>query len=154
MSEHQSRIEWSRGDSPFSDDSYTRGHKWVLDGGIEVPASSAPGIPHSVDAAIDPEEGVLSSLASCHMLFFLALAMRKDFIVDTYTDCPSGVIDRNAAGKKAFVSIVMRPEATFSGDNLPSQDDIDTLHSRAHGLCFVANSLNADIAIQPIYPAS
>src|SRR5210317_2115711 len=76
MSSHASRIEWSRGSSPFSDDSYTRGHRWILDGGIEVPASSAPGIPNAVERAIDPEEGVLSSLASCHMLFFLALAMR------------------------------------------------------------------------------
>ncbi len=154
MSEHSSRIEWSRGDSPFSDDSYSRGHRWLLDGGIEVPASSAPGIPHAVEAAIDPEEGVLSSLASCHMLFFLALAMRKNFVVDSYSDAPSGVIDRNAAGKKAFVNITMRPAAVFSGDTLPSREDIDTLHARAHGLCFVANSLNADIAIEPVYPGA
>ncbi|MEY3017931.1 MAG: hypothetical protein RL336_1066 [Pseudomonadota bacterium] len=153
MSEHSSRIEWMRGDSAFSDDSYTRGHRWVLDGGIEVTASSAPGIPNAVEAAIDPEEGVLSSLSSCHMLFFLALAMRKNFIVDAYTDQPSGVIDRNAMGKKAFVAITMRPEAHFSGDTLPTREDIDTLHARAHSLCFVANSLNADIAIEPIYPS-
>lgn len=152
MSEHSSRIEWSRGTSSFSDDSYPRGHRWVLDGGIEVPASAAAGIPNAVEAAIDPEEGVLSSLASCHMLFFLALAMRKNFIVDCYVDQPSGVIDRNASGKKAFVSITMRPEAVFSGDNLPSKEDIDSLHARAHDLCFVANSLNAEISMAPVYP--
>lgn len=153
MSEHSSRIEWSRGSSPFNDDSYTRGHRWVLDGGIEVPASAAAGIPHAVEAAIDPEEGVLSSLASCHMLFFLALAMRKNFIVDRYVDQPSGVIDRNASGKKAFVTVTMRPEAAFVGDILPSNDDIDALHARAHDLCFVANSLNAEILLAPVYPA-
>jgi organic hydroperoxide reductase OsmC/OhrA len=87
------------------------------------------------------------------MLFFLALAMRKNFIVDAYTDRPSGVIDRNAAGKKAFVTITMRPEATFSGDTLPTREDIDTLHARAHSLCFVANSLNAEITIESVYPA-
>lgn len=154
MSEHSSRIEWSRGTSPFSDDSYSRGHRWVLDGGIDVPASSAAGIPNAVDAAIDPEEGVLSSLASCHMLFFLALAMRKNFVVDRYVDQPRGVIDRNAAGKKAFVTITLQPEATFSGDIMPTQDDIDALHAKAHDLCFVANSLNADIHIEPLYPAT
>jgi len=153
MSSHASRIEWSRGSSPFSDDSYTRGHRWILDGGIEVPASSAPGIPNAVERAIDPEEGVLSSLASCHMLFFLALAMRKNFVVDRYTDEPSGVIDRNDAGKKAFVEIIMRPAAEFSGEVLPTAEEIDQLHARAHSLCFVANSLNARILIEPVYTA-
>jgi len=152
MSEHSAQIKWSRGHENFADDSYSRGHQWVLDGGFSVPASSAPGIPHSVAAAIDPEEGVLASLGSCHMLFFLALAMRKGFIVDDYCDSPVGTIGRNDKGKNALVEIIMRPAATFSGDVLPTQEDIDALHARAHSLCYVANSLNSDIKIEPVYP--
>lgn len=152
MSDHTAQIQWLRGAQNFSDDTYSRGHQWILDGGISVPASSAPGIPHSVAEAIDPEEGVLASLASCHMLFFLALAMRKGFVVDEYVDSPSGSIARNEKGKNALVSITMRPAASFSGEVIPSNEDIDALHARAHSLCYVANSLNSEISIQPVYP--
>jgi organic hydroperoxide reductase OsmC/OhrA len=149
MSEHSAQILWSRGDRSFLDDGYSRGHEWILDGGIRVPASAAPGIPHSVAAAIDPEEGVLASLASCHMLFFLALAMRKGFVVDEYVDAPRGVIARNENGKNALVEITMSPRAEFSGNTLPSKEDVEALHNKAHGLCYVANSLNSKIVIEP-----
>lgn len=149
MSEHSAKIQWVRGEQNFSDDGYSRGHEWILDGGIKVPASSAPGVPHSVLEAIDPEEGVLASLASCHMLFFLALAMRKGFVVDNYSDAPRGVVERNEKGKNALVRITMMPKAVFSGENLPSVEDIHTLHAKAHSLCYVANSLNSEIAIEP-----
>lgn len=151
MSEHTAQVRWLRGEQVFSDDHYSRGHEWILDGGVRVPASAAPGVPHSVAEAIDPEEGVLASLGSCHMLFFLALAMRKGFVVDEYQDNPIGTIARNDKGKNALTEIVMMPRVTFSGATLPSNDDIDALHARAHSLCYVANSLNSVIQIKPQY---
>src|ERR1700680_5022560 len=75
--EYQARIHWARGEAPFTDSRYSRGHSWRFDGGVEVPASSSPRVvrvPMSVEAAVDPEEAFVASLSSCHMLWVLSLA--------------------------------------------------------------------------------
>lgn len=81
MPTYTAKIVW-RNDSPdaFTRNQYTRGHTWLFDGGVEVPASSSPHavrVPFSVEAAVDPEEALVASASSCHMLTFLWLAARK-----------------------------------------------------------------------------
>lgn len=42
MAEYAASVQWARGaDEAFVDQRYSRGHKWVFDGGIRVPASSS-----------------------------------------------------------------------------------------------------------------
>lgn len=77
MSEHKATVEWTRGDQPFSDNRYSRGHDWRFDGGAVVRGSSAPTSvpePMSDPTAVDPEEALVAAVSSCHMLFFLAYA--------------------------------------------------------------------------------
>ena len=85
---YRATILWRRGDQPFTDNKYTRGHVWRFDEGVEVPASSSPlVVPNfSVAAAVDPEEAFVASLSSCHMLFFLNFAARAGFRIDAYED--------------------------------------------------------------------
>lgn len=71
MSEYRTIVEWDRAGANFADNRYSRGHRWLFDGGVEVPASSSPHVvpvPLSVEAAVDPEEAFVASLSSCHML--------------------------------------------------------------------------------------
>ena len=73
MAEYKSVVVWNREGAVFADNRYSRGHRWLFDGGIEVPASSSPHVvplPLSVAEAVDPEEAFVVSLSSCHMLFF------------------------------------------------------------------------------------
>ena len=66
MSEYKTVIEWSRDGAVFTDKQYSRGHRWMFDGGIEVAASSSPSVvplPLSVAAAVDPEEAFVASLS-------------------------------------------------------------------------------------------
>jgi organic hydroperoxide reductase OsmC/OhrA len=66
--EYRASIAWARGDAKFTDNRYSRGHTWRFDGGIEVPASSAPSsvrLPFSVAEAVDPEEALVASASSC-----------------------------------------------------------------------------------------
>lgn len=75
MSAHGAIIEWKRGDQPFIDKRYSRAHIWTFDGGAVVRGSSAPAsvpLPMSDATAVDPEEAMIASLSSCHMLWFLA----------------------------------------------------------------------------------
>jgi organic hydroperoxide reductase OsmC/OhrA len=150
--EYQARIHWERGAAPFTDNRYSRGHSWHFDGGVEVPASSSPHtvrVPLSVAAAVDPEEALVASLSSCHMLWFLSLAASGGFRVDDYTDEALGVMGKNAAGRIAMLSVTLRPRVRFSGERLPSRADIAHLHHRAHEECFIANSVTTEVRIEP-----
>jgi organic hydroperoxide reductase OsmC/OhrA len=159
MSAHtyQAQIRWSRGDAVFTDNRYSRGHTWHFDGGVDVPASSSPQVvrvPLSVEAAVDPEEAFVASLSSCHMLWFLSLAAGQGYRVDGYLDEAVGVMGKNPAGKTAVAKVTLRPKVSFSGDKLPSREQIEQLHHRAHEECFIANSVTTDIRCEPVYDAA
>ena len=90
MSEYTAQVSWSRAeDEKYLDNKYSRAHEWHFDGGVTVPASSSPHIvplPYSDERNVDPEEAFIAALSSCHMLFFLSIAAKQSFIVDSYID--------------------------------------------------------------------
>lgn len=151
MSHYEATISWKRGDQSFLDDAYSRGHEWTFDGGLTVPASASPDIvplPNSIAENVDPEEAFVASISSCHMLFFLSLAARRGFIVDQYVDAASGLMEKRPDGKTAMTRVVLRPEASYSGDNIPDRQQLDKLHHKAHELCFIANSVLTEIVVE------
>ena len=85
MSQHIAEIDWRRETEGFGYKDYNRGHLWRFDAGIEVPASAAPSFLGD-ESRVDPEEAFVASIASCHMLTFLAIAARKRLTVDRYSD--------------------------------------------------------------------
>ena len=156
MADHQYKAEvvWHRGDAVFTDNRYSRGHVLRFDGGIEVPASSSPlsvRLPMSVAAAVDPEEGFVASIASCHMLWFLSLAAEKGFRVDDYVDEAVGVLAKGVGGKTMMTRVTLHPNARFSGDRRPSRAELDELHHRAHEECYIGQSVKSEILCQPVY---
>ena len=149
--EYRASVHWTRGDAPFTDNRFSRGHRWRFDGGVEVPASSSPHVvrvPLSVEAAVDPEEAFIASLASCHLLTFLWLAARGGFRVDTYEDAATGVLGRNAAGRMAMLSVALHPQVSFSGEKHPTRAELAALHERAHAECFIANSVTTEVRVE------
>jgi organic hydroperoxide reductase OsmC/OhrA len=153
MSTYIAAIRWSRGAAEkFTDNRYSRAHTWKFDGGIEVPASSSAAVvplPMSVAAAVDPEEAFVASLSSCHMLWFLSLAAKQGYTVDSYADDAQGVMAKNAAGKLAMTKVTLRPLAVFSGAKLPDRAALDALHHAAHEECYIANSVRSEIVVEP-----
>ena len=110
MSEYSAKVVWKRQpEEAFSDNKYSRGHSWKFDGGAVVAASSAPSIvppPYSVEANVDPEEAFIASLSSCHMLFFLAIAGKRGFVIDQYIDNAIGIMEKDAALGRILASDV------------------------------------------------
>jgi organic hydroperoxide reductase OsmC/OhrA len=148
---YEATIEW-RSDDPeaYAAHKYSRAHRWKFDGGADVPGSSSPlsvRLPYSDPAAVDPEEAVVAALASCHMLFFLDLASRAGLVVASYTDCATAEMGTNAAGKQALIKATLRPEATFVGEADPAK--VAEAHHRAHELCYIANSVNFPVEVEP-----
>ncbi|MET3916673.1 organic hydroperoxide reductase OsmC/OhrA [Variovorax sp. OAS795] len=154
MARYTAEILWQRGDQDFLANAYSRRHTMRFDGGAEVPGSSSPHVvplPFSDAAAVDPEEAFVASLSSCHMLWFLTMAVKRKFIVDRYFDAASGTMDKNAEGKLAMTVVTLRPEVTFSGDTLPTREQIEHMHHRAHEECFIANSVKTEVRCEPVF---
>ncbi|MDP2764292.1 MAG: OsmC family protein [Brevundimonas sp.] len=153
MSEHRAAIEWRRGDQDFTGNRYSRAHDWRFDGGAVVRGSSAPTSvpePLSDPAAVDPEEALVAALSSCHMLFFLAFAAKAGFVVDSYRDEAVGTLGRDERGKTSITTIALRPAVAFSGASAPDAVAIEALHHRAHEACYIANSIRAEVTVEPV----
>ena len=156
MSHYQAVIEWRRDGARFTDNRYSRGHRWRFDGGTEVPASASPHVvpsPMSVAAAVDPEEAFVASLSSCHMLWFLSLAAKQGIVVDDYRDEAIGIMSRDAGGKLAMTQVTLRPLVRYGGDKRPSRAEEDALHHAAHDECFIARSVRTEVTCEPARPS-
>jgi organic hydroperoxide reductase OsmC/OhrA len=152
MAEHTATISWQRGDQAFADGRYSRAHVWRFDGGAVIAASSSPYVvplPYSDPTAVDPEEAFIAAISSCHMLWFLSIAARRGFVVDSYTDHAIATLAANACGKQAVTEVTLRPTAAFGGDRQPTASDIADMHHEAHEECFIANSVNCRITCIP-----
>ncbi|QSX42147.1 OsmC family protein [Shewanella cyperi] len=154
MSEYCASVKWNRGeDEAFVDNKYSRGHVWEFDGGVRVPASSSPHVvplPYSVETHVDPEEAFVASLSSCHMLFFLSIAAKKRYVVESYTDDALGIMEKDDSGNIAMTKVTLRPKVAFSGAQIPSRDELEKMHHQAHELCFIANSVKTQVVTEII----
>ena len=147
MAEHKITLEWKRETESFTYDSYNRDHVWVFDGGARVPASAAPAY-RGNPAQVNPEDALVAALSSCHMLTFLAVAAKRKFVVDRYSDHAVGFLEKNAKGKLAVTRVILRPKVTFGGATQPTTEQLTSLHEEAHNGCFIANSVTTDVTVE------
>ena len=151
MVEFTATVAWQRKGEAFIGGRYSRAHTWSFDGGAVVPGSSSPHsvpLPYSDAEAVDPEEAFVAALSSCHMLFFLAFAAKRHWMVESYSDEAVGYMEKNADGKMAMTRVLLRPRLTFA-EEIPAQTDIDDLHREAHEECYIANSVKAEVVVEP-----
>jgi organic hydroperoxide reductase OsmC/OhrA len=151
MAEHLATVSWERRGEAFVDNRYSRAHEWSFDGGLTVPASASPHVvrpPMSDPHAVDPEEAFVASIASCHMLWFLSLAARRGFRVESYRDEAVGILEKNAEGRLAITTVTLRPHVVFAADLAPAPDVLDELHHGAHHECYIANSVLTEIRVE------
>jgi organic hydroperoxide reductase OsmC/OhrA len=151
MHKYEAEISWKRQGAKFTDNRYSRGHEWSFDGGVKIVASASPlaaPAPYSVAEAVDPEEALVASAASCHMLWFLSIAAKRGFVVESYTDKATGIMEKNSEGKTAITRITLRPKIEFSTDRAPSAEELQSLHHSAHDECYIANSLKSEVVVE------
>jgi len=153
LHKYQAGISWTRDGAKFTDNRYSRGHEWSFDGGVKISASSSPSgvpVPYSVVEAVDPEEALVAAAASCHMLWFLSLAARRGYIVESYFDNAIGIMEKNSEGKLAITRITLRPQVEFSVEQAPSAEELRSLHNLAHEECYIANSLKSEVVVEDV----
>lgn len=149
--QYKVKLIWEKtaGDD-FLKKNYSRVHKWIFDGGIELKASSSPHVvpvPMSDESAVDPEEAFIAAISSCHMLSFLFVAAKEKFIIESYKDNAVGIMKKNDDGKLAITEVTLNPKIIFGGNKIPDQSQLNDLHHRAHEECFIASSVKTKIHI-------
>ena len=82
------------------------------------------------------------------MLWFLSIAAREGFIIDTYEDKAEGVIRKNEGGKLAFTEVTLQPHVAYKHGSSPTEKTDTELHHLAHQECFIANSVKANIRVE------
>src|SRR3569833_3302979 len=148
--QHKATIEWNRGNAEFLKGRYSREHSWRFDGGLSVAASSSPSVvtmARSNIAAIDPEEAFVASIASCHMLTFLHVALLGGFDVESYQD---EAVEHMAPNEKRgpwVATVVLNPKIAYAGDKRPTHEEEAHLLDQAREQCFIAPSVKTGIKV-------
>jgi len=150
MSEHKVNLSWKNDSEDFSYKKYDRTHSWKFEGGTVVKASAAPEYLGKKEF-VNPEEAFASSLGSCHMLTFLAIASMRKYTIVLYEDNAVAILEKNEKSRMAVIKLYLRPKITFTGDTIPDKTTIDEMHRRAHAECFIANSVLTEIIIEPVF---
>ena len=147
MSEHKATLSWKKNNPDFTYKTYDRTHSVKFGGGTEIQASSAPEYLGKKEL-VNPEEALAFSVASCHLLTFLAIASMSNYVVEEYEDEARAILEKNKEGKMAITKIYLRPKVKFGGTNIPDQEKLTKLHEKAHKECFIANSILSEVIVE------
>jgi organic hydroperoxide reductase OsmC/OhrA len=142
------RMRWTGNTGQGTSDyrSYQRAHEYSVEGKPVIPGSSDPNF-RGDRTRYNPEEMLVMSLSSCHMLWYLHLAAENKIVVVDYEDEAVGKMVETADTGGHFVDVMLRPVVTVAAGS-----DValaETLHDRAHHLCFIANSVNFPVRCEP-----
>jgi organic hydroperoxide reductase OsmC/OhrA len=110
----------------------------VLSAGTEFEGSAA---------LANPEQLLLAATSSCQFLSYLAYAAAARIDVVAYEDHAEAVMPGDVKPTR-ITEIVLRPRITVAGGADPGR--AERLVERAHRACFVANTLNAEVKLEPV----
>ncbi|GAC1335005.1 MAG: OsmC family protein [Beijerinckiaceae bacterium] len=125
---------------------YDRAHVVTAPGKPDLLMSSDPGFRGDA-TCYNPEDLLVASLSTCHMLWYLHLAAEAGLAVAAYEDDAEGYMRESAETGGAFVRVVLRPRVSITGNFAPPR--AAALHHEAHRKCFVANSVNFPVECEP-----
>jgi organic hydroperoxide reductase OsmC/OhrA len=141
---YETRLRWT-GSTGLGWDHYVREHSVTAppaEQEVRVTTGESKGDP----AVLNPEQLLLMAASSCQMLWFLHLAAKARVDVVAYEDEAEALMPEDVQPVR-ITEITLRPRITVNGD--ASEDRVRKLVEQAHGYCFVANSLNSTMRIEP-----
>jgi organic hydroperoxide reductase OsmC/OhrA len=125
---------------------YQRAHEYSVAGKPVIPGSSDPNFRGDA-TRYNPEELLVMSLSSCHMLWYLHLCADAKIVVLSYDDNATGTMVETEATGGHFTEVTLRPRVTIeAGSDVALAT---SLHERAHHLCYVANSVKFPVRCEP-----
>lgn len=145
---YRSEIVWTgnKGTGTSAYRAYGRDYFVKSEKKVEILCSSDPSFLGDT-SRYNPEELFLSSIAGCHMLWYLHLCAESGVIVTAYKDYATATMIELADGSGKFEEVCLNPSVYIS-ESSDKNLAID-LHEKANRFCFIANSLNIKIRHNP-----
>jgi organic hydroperoxide reductase OsmC/OhrA len=141
-------VSWTgnRGHGTANAAAYDRDHLVTAPGKPDLSASSDPSFRGDPERW-NPEELLVASLSSCHMLWYLGLAAASHVTVTDYVDSPTGVMTEQSDGSGQFVEVTLAPVVTVADSSMVTR--AEELHAEAAAKCFIARSVNFPVHHNP-----
>lgn len=145
-------IDWTgnKGEGTKSYTGYDRSHSLIIENKENILCSSDPAF-RGDKTKHNPEEFLVASLSSCHMLWYLHLCADAGIIVEEYSDKASGTMVETADTGGHFTEVTLNPSIIVSEQSMIEK--AMELHDKAHHLCFIANSVNFPVKHNPTIKA-
>ncbi len=148
MKQHQyeMRLKWTgnAGEGTRTYRGYRRDHTVEIANKPALLLSSDPAF-RGDPSRYNPEELLVASLSSCHMLWFLHLCSVAKISVVAYADRATGVMEERADGSGVFTNVTLHPAVTIEAGGDPEK--ARALHHDAHRMCFIANSVTFPVDV-------
>jgi organic hydroperoxide reductase OsmC/OhrA len=145
---YKSKIEWTgnTGESTKSYRSYERNYTVSVDGKAEIKGSSDPAFLGNPELH-NPEDLLLASVSSCHLLWYLHFCSTHKILVLEYVDFAEGTMIESENGSGKFTEIILKPKILVEKKDM--LEKAIQLHQKANEYCFIANSLNFKVKHEP-----
>jgi organic hydroperoxide reductase OsmC/OhrA len=142
-------LQWTgnRGEGTSNYRAYDRDHVLSAGGKSPIPGSSDPSFRGNPER-YNPEELLVASLSSCHLLWYLHLCAVNGVVVIAYEDDAAGVMQEEENGSGRFSEVVLRPVVTIKEEGM--REKAMALHHEANKFCFIANSVNFPVRHEPV----
>ena len=150
MAHHYSATtKWTgnNGEGTLGYKTYERAHSVLVNGKADLLCSSDPSF-RGDKTRHNPEELLVMSLSSCHMLWYLHLCADNGVIVVDYVDEASGTMEENSDGSGQFVEVILKPKVTVKEKSMIGK--ANELHHKANEMCFIARSVKFPVKHIPV----
>jgi organic hydroperoxide reductase OsmC/OhrA len=126
-------------------EAYSRRYRIDIEGKPPLIGTAAPPFGGEPDIH-NPEDMLMAALSACHFLSYAALCARSSINILAYEDRATGLMQRVSFAMR-FTEVVLHPRVTVApGADL---EKARALHTRAHSICFIANSVNFQVKNEP-----
>ncbi len=142
-------IKWTGNKGTGTDHykNYERSHQIIIENKLDILGSSDQKF-RGDKTKHNPEDLFVSSLSSCHMLWYLHLCSEAGVVVTDYIDNATGIMIETSNGGGQFTEVTLNPIVTVTEQHMI--DKANKLHKKANKLCFIANSINFPVKHNPM----
>ncbi len=143
-------VKWTgnKGTGTSNYKAFERSHTIIVNNKVELLGSSDPAF-RGDKTKHNPEELLVASLSSCHMLWYLHLCAEAGVIVVDYVDNATGIMMETSNGGRHFTEVTLNPIVIVTENSMVEK--ANELHKKANELCFIANSVNFPVLHKPTY---
>ncbi len=146
---YKATIQWTGNKGSGTDNyrNFERSHQITIENKPAIAGSSDPAF-RGDKTKHNPEDLLVSSLSSCHMLWYLHLCSEAGIVVTEYVDNATGLMLETSNGGGQFAEVTLNPVVTVAEQGMVNK--ANAIHKKANELCFIANSVNFPVKHNPV----